>query len=140
MPKGIDIEMTPFNFKRDCRNILRHIRTPIKRGGCMPYDTGRLRNQATNGRFVSNQDFTIWVSVKVAPYAEWLDDGTSPHNIPHSFGYPLPFGTSGRFDGKFHPGSKKHKGFITDDTKDTSILGYTLDYFRKHYNAEVKKG
>ena len=137
MPKGVDIEMTPYNFKRDCRNILRHIRTPIKRGGCMPFDTGRLRNQATNGRFMGNNDFTIWVSVAVAPYAPSLEDGSRPHNIPKAFGQPLPFGTYGRFDGKFHPGSKKHVGFISDPNRSDSFIGYALGYFKTHYDAIV---
>lgn len=103
----------------------------------MPFDTGRLRNQATNGRFYGNQDFTIWVSVAVAPYAPSLEDGSRPHDIPHAFGEPLPFGIGGRFDGKFHPGSKKHMGFISDPNRSDSFVGYALSYFRTHYDAIV---
>lgn len=41
-----------------------------------------------------------------SPVAKFVLGGTKPHNIPKAFGYPLPFGTSGRFGGKFHPGTK----------------------------------
>jgi hypothetical protein len=41
-----------------------------------------------------------------SPLATWILGGTKPHNIPKAFGYPLPFGTSGRFGGMFHPGTK----------------------------------
>lgn len=44
------------------------------------------------------------------PLALWVEEPTQPHNIPGAFGYPPPFGTFGRFDGKFHPGTKgKHR-------------------------------
>lgn len=42
-------------------------------------------------------------------YAWFLITGTRPHNIPGAFGEALPFGTHGRFDGKFHPGMKPHE-------------------------------
>jgi hypothetical protein len=38
-------------------------------------------------------------------YSLYEHEGTSPHDIPGAFGYPLPFGVGGRFDGMFHPGT-----------------------------------
>lgn len=44
------------------------------------------------------------------PLALWVEEPTQAHNIPGAFGYPPPFGTLGRFAGKFHPGTKgKHR-------------------------------
>ena len=137
MPEGVDVEMTPFNYKRDCANIYRHIRMPHARGGCMPYKTGRLANQATTGRLFGNDIYVITISGNMAPYAASLEDGSKPHNIPKAFGKPLPFGTMGRFDGKFHPGSKKWKGFISDYNRDDAIIGYALSYFKSHYDAII---
>ena len=43
----------------------------------------------------------------VVPLIPWfLSHGTIPHDIPGAFGYPLPFGMTGRFGGMFHPGTK----------------------------------
>ena len=39
-------------------------------------------------------------------YALYVELGTKPHDIPGAFGYALPFGIGGRFDGKFHPGTR----------------------------------
>jgi hypothetical protein len=39
------------------------------------------------------------------PVADFVLGGTKPHDIPGAFGYPLPFGIGGRFEGKFHPGT-----------------------------------
>lgn len=129
-----------FNFKRDCRNILRHIKTPKQRGGCMPYATGHLADESTHGRFLSDNEFVIEIDISEeigAPYAPALNDGSVPHNIPHAFGRPAPFGLSGRFDGKFHPGSKKHIGFWDNADDSNSVLGYALNYFVRHYEAKI---
>lgn len=136
-----------YNFKRDCRNIMRHIKTPKQRGGCMPYDTGHLAREATQGRFFGDDKYTITINTgdnkKGAPYAIYLNEGSKPHNIPNSFGYGYYFGIGGRFNGKFHPGSLKHKGFYDSNKNPNSILNYTIYYFVNHYNAGVlieKKG
>lgn len=77
-----------------------------------PYKQGILRNSVL-GRLVDPQTYCITFNANgEAPYVTYLQEGTAPHNIPRAFGRPLPFGTSGRFKGKFHPGSMKHKGFI----------------------------
>lgn len=90
----------------------------IRSSAWFPVKTGKLRDQAT---YQTNMPGLIGASASaivfdssVAPYIPFLEDGTKAHNIPGAFGFPLPFGIGGRFDGKFHPGSVKHKGFIED--------------------------
>lgn len=129
--------MTPFNFKRDCANIYRHVKMPRKRGGCMPFRTGNLKDHATWGLLLGNDNYVMTLSGDVAPYLSSLEEGSVPHNIPKAFGNPLPFGTSGRFDGKFHPGSKKWKGFVSDYDRSDAIVGYVLSYFKTHYDAII---
>ncbi len=40
----------------------------------------------------------------------------------------------GKYNGKFHPGSKKQVGFYGNASDASSILGYTLNYFERYYN------
>lgn len=151
-----------YNFKRDCRNILRHIKAPKQRGGCMPYDTGHLARAGCSGRAFGDNKFTFTMNTGSdykhgakdtngkyignpfgASYAIYLNEGSTPHDIPNAFGIyektGIPFGIGGHYNGKFHPGSLKHVGFY-DNVEDTnSILGYTINYFVKHYKAVVKK-
>lgn len=133
--------MPTFNFKRDCRNIYRHMKAPKQRGGCMPYRTGHLANDSTQGRFFGDDKFTITIITQKnahgAPYAVYLNEGSRPHNIPNSFGLGPTFGIGGRFNGKFHPGSLKHYGFIDDASNPNSMIGYAIAYFQKHYGASV---
>lgn len=107
----------------------------------MPYDTGHLAHAAYFKRFYGADECILTINCADnqmgAPYAPSLNDGSVPHNIPHAFGRPLPFGMKGKFDGKFHPGSQKHKGFF-DGPSENSILGYAINYFVRHYGAEVK--
>jgi hypothetical protein len=41
-----------------------------------------------------------------SPLATWILGGTKPHDIPNAFGWGPTFGIGGRFEGKFHPGTK----------------------------------
>lgn len=153
-----------YNFKRDCRNILKHIKTPKQRGGCMPYDTGHLARAGCSGRFFGDNKFTFTMNTGSkydrggkgkegtpfgAEYAIYLNTGSKPHDIPNAFGvwessgHTIPLGIGGRFNGKFHPGSFKHVGFYDNPKNPNSILEYTIQYFVKHYDAGVlieKKG
>ena len=85
----------------------------IKSASWFPYKTGKLKFHATSGAMYTDTCYRIHFSGAVAPYVQYLEEGTGPHDIPRAFGKPIPFGIGGRFDGKFHPGSKKHKGFIS---------------------------
>lgn len=104
----------------------------IKRASWFPYKTGRLKFHATSGGMYSDDTYRIHFSGTVAPYVEYLEEGTSPHDIPRAFGRPLPFGIGGRFDGKFHPGSTKHKGFIS-----VKSVNAIVEYIANKYDGEV---
>lgn len=83
-----------------------------------PLKTGNLKNSAVYTEPLSQaigfSSAAIVFDSSIAPYIDFLEYGTAPHDIPGAFGYPLPFGIGGRFGGKFHPGSKKNVGFIGD--------------------------
>ena len=105
----------------------------IKSFSWFPFRSGNLKFNATSGAMISSTTYRIHFSSVVAPYLEYLEEGTKPHDIPRAFGYPLPFGIGGRFDGKFHPGSKKHKGFI----KDKAVLT-AVNYIASKYNGQIE--
>ena len=99
----------------------------IKNDRFLPYDTGNLRNNVSVRvqSYYKSKEVKIFLNGKKVPYAVYLEEGTQPHDIPHAFGYGTtrdgrpnpytkqePFGVGGRFNGKFHPGSIKHKGFV----------------------------
>lgn len=105
----------------------------IKRSAFFPYKTGNLKFNATYGNLIDSETYVITFDSTIAPYVQYLEEGTAPHNIPRAFGRDLPFGTSGRFDGKFHPGSTKHKGFISD-----KCVGAIVDYLSSIYNGQVE--
>ena len=104
----------------------------IKSASWFPYKTGRLKYHATSGQMYLDNVYRIHFSGSVAPYVQYLEEGTSPHDIPRAFGKPLPFGIGGRFDGKFHPGSKKHQGFISQ-----KAVGAIVDYIAERYEGQV---
>ena len=105
----------------------------IKRQSWFPYKTGNLKFNATSGAMYDSTTFRIHFDSTIAPYVEYLEEGTDPHDIPRAFGRPLPFGIGGRFDGKFHPGSKKHVGFIKD-----KCVGAIVDYITSRYEGQVE--
>lgn len=83
------------------------------------YGRGHLRNTAIKKEEKfrhKNQSlykkFSIIFDGNKTPYLDALQKGSKPHDIPNAFGYGIEFGVGGRFSGKFHPGSKKHKHFI----------------------------
>ena len=102
----------------------------IKRAPWFPYRSGNLKFNATRGLAIRSNLYEIYFDNSVAPYISALEEGSSPHNIPGAFGKPYPFGTSGRFDGKFHPGSTKHKGFISEKCVKTVV-----NYICVHYKG-----
>lgn len=105
----------------------------IKRASWFPFKSGHLKFDATSGAMYDDKTYRIHFSGTVAPYIQYLEEGTEPHDIPRAFGRPLPFGIGGRFDGKFHPGSKKHVGFIKDKS-----VNAIVDYISTHYNGMVE--
>lgn len=111
----------------------------IKGQPWFPYRTGWLRDHATSGNLQDSKTYVITFSNEIAKmnggneYITFLEEGTSPHDIPGAFGKAFPFGIGGRFEGKFHPGSSKHKGFISDKSVNTII-----NYIKVKFNGEVK--
>lgn len=93
----------------------------IKNSTFFPYKTGKLKFHATMGTMYTPTCYRIHFDSTIAPYVEYLEEGTRPHNIPKAFGRPLPFGVGGRFNGMFHPGSDKHKDFIKRDCVNTIV-------------------
>lgn len=104
----------------------------IKNSSWFPYKTGKLKFHATSGMMYDSTTYRIHFDSTIAPYVEYLEEGTSPHDIPGAFGRPLPFGIGGRFDGKFHPGSTKHVGFIKE-----KAVGTIVNYISTAFNGEV---
>ena len=111
----------------------------IKRQPWFPYDKGTLKFHATKGALLDSTtyrihfDSSVLVAMTGSDYLSALEEGTDPHDIPHAFGRPLPFGIGGRFDGKFHPGSKKHVGFIKDKS-----VGAIVQYIQSVYGGRVE--
>lgn len=104
----------------------------IKNSAFFPYKTGKLKYEATSGQLYMDNVYRIHFSNTIAPYVEYLEEGTSPHDIPGAFGRKLPFGIGGRFDGKFHPGSTKHKGFIS-----VKSVNAIVEYISVKYSGVV---
>ena len=129
----------------------------IKSNSLFPFDTGNLKNKATSWRFTQD-GYVIEINGTIAPYVEYLENGTLAHNIPRAFGKSLPFGTSGNFDlygnrlgkigtwqgntytyvndmsGYFHPGSRKHKGWM-----EFTIVSEIIEFYRKLEKESKKK-
>lgn len=105
----------------------------IKGQPWFPYRHGKLRGEATDGHPVNSNTYVITFDTGIAPYIEYLEEGTRPHDIPCAFGREYPFGIGGRFEGKFHPGSIKHKGFIKDKS-----VNAIISYITSKYGGELR--
>ena len=76
--------------------------------------TGRLASGIVKRPQSQGVNPLVQVGVWTVPYAIFVHEGTKPHDIPNAFGYGPHFGIGGRFDGKFHPGTKPNR-FLTDN-------------------------
>ena len=117
-----------FNLEQVGNDLL----TLIKMSSWFPYKTGKLKFQATSGFMQTSTTYRIHFSSVLAPYVEYLEEGTRPHDIPNAFGKGFDFGIGGRFDGKFHPGSTKHQGFIKD-----KCVNAIINYITTRFDGEV---
>ena len=118
--------MNIHNIGKECLNY-------IKKQPWFPYATGHLRNDATKGNPYGQNGYVITFDSKIAPYVAALEEGSKPHDIPGAFGRDFPFGLGGKFNGKFHPGSQKHKGFISDKS-----VNAIIKYICNQYNGVIK--
>ena len=105
----------------------------IKRASWFPYKSGNLKFNATQGAMYDDTTFRVHFDSTIAPYVSYLEEGTTPHNIPGAFGRKLPFGIGGRFNGKFHPGSTRHQGFIGNKS-----VNAIVDYIQTKYDGIVE--
>ena len=121
--------MNSFNLERVGDEVTRG----IKRASWFPYKTGKLKFEATSGRMMDETTYRIHFDSSIAPYVQFLEEGTDPHDIPRAFGRPLPFGVGGRFNGKFHPGSRKHQGFIKEKS-----VGFIVNYISSIYGGQIE--
>lgn len=76
--------------------------------------SGRLRGNIVKRNINVDGEFGCKVGTEAVPYALWHHEGTEPHDIPNAFGWGPTFGIGGRFDGKFHPGTKPNP-YLTDN-------------------------
>lgn len=106
-------------YERFAYKVVKKIDHDIKKAPFFPVRTGFLRDSGTYAMQMPSFFESAFACVKfdsaVAPYIPALETGSRPHDIPNAFGWGIKFGIGGRFDGKFHPGSMKHVGFISHD-------------------------
>lgn len=132
-------------FSQMCREALRL--TKIDKMSYVPVRSGYLKTKAIYGIRTSKNHYYIVFDENVANYIPFLEEGTRPHDIPNAFGLGYlpnpytkvpPFGVGGRFNGKFHPGSTKHVGFIE---KQACLIYTTLreKYGDIKLNVSVKR-
>ena len=140
MPKGVESTM-------NLKVLGDELTALIKQSSYFPFKQGVLKNNATSGDLISQTTYQIKFDSSVAPYIEYLEEGTRPHDIPFAFvgkgnwvwwypygnGIPFLMGMGGRFDGKFHPGSEKHKDFIKD-----KCVHEIVNYICVKFQGEVR--
>lgn len=119
---------TSVDYVRDAKRINYY----IKYDRDLPVDTGWLKRHimTSTKETKDKQEIKIFLSGSEVPYAVYLEEGTAPHDIPNAFGRGETFGIGGKFDGKFHPGSRKHVQFI-----ERVLLSNCLSYYRKTYDV-----
>lgn len=119
---------TSVDYVRDAKRINYY----IKYDPALPVDTGWLKRHimTSTKELQDKQEIKIFLSGKKVPYAVYLQEGTSPHDIPNAFGRGETFGIGGKFDGFFHPGSMKHKDFI-----ERVLVKNCIDYYKRSYDV-----
>jgi len=119
------------NFKNDCYECIKL----IKDAPYFPVDTGTLKNHATSMSPTSD-GYVITFDGKIAPYVEYLEEGTRPHLILPKNGKYLVFKKNGKLiftTEVHHPGSTKRKGFISNDS-----VNEIVNYFVNKYKGELR--
>lgn len=72
---------------------------------------GNLKWNATKVE-IGGSEWAITISKTIAPYVDFLEYGTEPHLIQNAFGRGITV---------LHPGSKKHKGFISQGMTNITV-------------------
>jgi hypothetical protein len=100
--------------------ITKTTRFQVAARGSAPVRTGCLRDSIVKRPIVEEAEgvLSMLVVCDTTPcsptrssYALLVHNGTKPHDIPNAFGWGHDFGIGGRFDGRFHPGTKPHPFF-----------------------------
>lgn len=132
----------------DLKSLGDEITEEIKSASWFPYAHGHLRDDATGGTPVEPDVYLISFDSSVASYIPYLEEGTKEHDIPFAFvgkgnwvwwypyddGVPFLMGMGGRFNGKFHPGSEKHKDFIK-----VKAVELVVNHIASKYQGEIEK-
>ena len=119
----------------DLRELGDEVTFLIKNASWFPYRTGHLKFDATSGDLINQNTYRIHFDGSIAPYVEALEEGTSEHDIFPLTRQALKFEINGKtiFAKKVHhPGSTKHKGFISEKS-----VRAIIDYIASKYNGEV---
>lgn len=109
----------------------------IKNASWFPYKSGHLKFDATRGAMFDSTTYRINFSDTVAPYVVYLEEGTGPHDIFPVTRKALKFKVGGKtvFATRVHhPGSTKHKGFISEKCVETIV-----EYIATKYRGVVSK-
>ena len=107
----------------------------IKESSFFPYKSGNLKFHATIGSMYTPTCYRIHFDSLIAPYVEYLEEGTGPHDIFPTLKKSLKFEIDGKtvFAKKVHhPGSTKHKDFIKRD-----CVNAIVDYIAQRWNGVV---
>lgn len=132
--------------------VTKQIRDKLVMSSFFPYDTGLLRRNTTAQNIgVTQHEGKLFNTARInfnastTPYVVYLEEGTRPHDIYNAFGFINPgmpigngkrisipdFGIGGRFDGFFHPGSTKHKNFISHKS-----VAFVINEINKRYKID----
>ena len=123
-------------YEKFAYRTIRKIDYQVKKASFFPVKTGFMRDCATYcyqmPSLFNSSTACLKFDSAIAPYIPFLEEGTKEHNIPNAFGNGPFFGIGGRFNGKFHPGSKNHVGFISINAYQLA-KGIALDEASKRF-------
>lgn len=85
-----------------------------RRTGCLEDSIVKRFESAGDEMMVRIVSDTSPCSPEHKSYSLFVHEGTVPHDIPNAFGWGPEFGIGGRFDGRFHPGTKANR-FLADN-------------------------
>jgi hypothetical protein len=123
--------MTKFDLQFEGMQIL----TMIKNSSFFPYKSGNLKFHATIGTMHTPTCYRIHFDSTIAPYVEYLEEGTGPHDIFPVTRKMLKFEVNGKTvfaRNVHHPGSTKHKDFIKRD-----CVNAIVNYISTRWNGLV---
>ena len=85
-----------------------------RRTGCLQDSIVKRASTLAGELAITIQSDTTPCSPSRTSYSLFVHEGTVPHDIPNAFGWGPTAGIGGRFDGKWHPGTKPNR-FLSDN-------------------------